>query len=71
MKIEPTRDLQSNRIDHRKANKTRHVRSLPSTGREGDVLCVGEIPEGGYRGDGLYMFLLGEWRFMGPVVESD
>ena len=70
MKIEPTRDLQSNRIDDQKANRARHVAELPQTGGEGDLVCVGQLPQGGYQGDGLYIRIQGEWRFIGnPVSE--
>ena len=58
-----------NRVDDQKANRAVHVAELPQTGREGDVLCVGELPPGGYKGDGLYIRIEGEWRFIGTVSE--
>ena len=39
MKIEPTRDLQSNRIDDQKANRARHVAELPQQVVKA-ILCV-------------------------------
>ena len=70
MKNERSRDLQVNRIDNQKSDVARHVSELPASGREGSFVCVGELPVGGYRGDGLYIRLFGEWRLIG-VIEND
>ena len=66
MKHERTLESQTRRIDQKKANKAVVVEELPDTGREGDVVHLGDLPEPLEEPiTGYYVRLQGKWRFMG------
>ena len=60
------RKPQTRRIEKKKTNKAVVVEELPHTGREGDVVHLGELPEPLEEPlTGYYMRVQGKWRFMG------
>ena len=63
MKVERTRQLQSQRVDREKANVPRIVQQIPNSGRQGDTVIIESTNE-------QYIFDRGTWRGVGVSREA-
>ena len=63
MKVERTRQLQSQRVDRQKANVPRIVQQIPNSGRQGDTVIIESTNE-------QYIFDRGTWRGVGVSREA-